>query len=266
MVAVNAFLSSVAHAAMPGRQRYVGTPLLSLVLALLIGTRLSDSQSGYRALRREAVLALGLRAQGMELASEMLLKAGRAGLNVVEVPTAYRVRVGPSKLSPVGDGWRHLQLLLLLSPHLSLILPGLVASLLGLILCASTLVSPTGITVGSVRWLPVFLGPMLLMLGAQAAFVGCLAAHRSALSPPWVRRALRGLDRPGAVNRLLGGLALVMLIGLLADAALLVLWLTDRSGPALLGVAGLAQAMIVVGGSGIATLLAADYARDALGW
>lgn len=256
----------IAAGAMPTLHRYLGTPLLTRALAFLTGTPLTDSQSGFRAFRREAVLGLGLRARGMEYASEMLLRAGRSGLLLAEVPTDYRVRVGASKLSPLGDGWRHIRLLLLLSPHLSLLTPGLVVAVLGLLLCAVSLVAPAGIALGGLRWLPVFLGPMLLILGSQAGLLGCLASHRSSLTPERLRGALRLLDRPNAVNRLLGGFAVVATLGVLVDGALLALWLVGRSGSALLGVAGLAQAAIVVGCGGIATLLAVDYARDALDW
>ena len=256
----------IAPGAMPGLHRYVGTPALSRALGALAGPRLCDSQSGYRAFRRQAVEPLGLRSRGMEYASEMLLKAGRAGLVVEEVPTDYRTRLGVSKLRPVGDGWRHLRLLLLLSPHATLILPGIVATIVGLALCAVSLIAPSGIPLGDVRWLPVFLGPMLLILGGQSMLLGCLAAHRTPLTPARVRRALSFLEQPGAGNRLLGGLALVAFAGCVADVALLVLWLTGHSGPSLLGVAGLAQALIVVGTVGIATLFAAADARDLLGW
>jgi glycosyltransferase involved in cell wall biosynthesis len=249
----------IAAGAMPGLHRYVGTPLLTRALLLAAGVRVSDSQSGYRAFRRQTILDLGLRARGMELASEMLFRAGRAGLSVVEVPVAYRRRVGQSKLSPLGDGWRHVQLLLLLAPHLSLVLPGVLATLLGLALCAISLFTATGIEIGGVRWLPIFLGPMLLILGVQTALLGCLAAHRSALTPARVRRALAWLDGPGTSGRALAAFAGVALAGIVIDLALLALWLLGQSGPSLLGVAGLAQALIVIGGGGIATLIAFDY-------
>lgn len=249
----------IAAGAMPRLHRYLGTPVLSRALMIAGGTRVSDSQSGYRAFRRQTMLDLGLRARGMEFASEMLFRAGRADLSVVEVPSGYRQRLGESKLSPLGDGWRHLQLLLLLAPHLSLILPGLLATAFGLGLGAISLVTARGIEVAGVRWLPIFLGPMLLILGVQATFLGCLAAHRSALTPVRLRRALDWLDGPGAMGRVLGGFALVALLGIVIDAALLMLWLAGRSGPGLLGVAGLAQALILIGGGGIATLFASDY-------
>lgn len=249
----------IAAGAMPGLHRYVGTPLLTRALIVVAGLRVSDSQSGYRAFRRETILSLGLRARGMELASEMLFRAGRAGLTVVEVPVDYRVRVGQSKLSPLGDGWRHIQLLLLLAPHLSLMLPGALATALGLALSAISLFTATGIEVAGVRWLPIFLGPMSLILGVQATFLGCLAAHRSALTPVRVRRWLSWLDGPTAIGRVLGGFAVVALLGIVIDAVLLVLWLRGESGPGLLGPAGLAQALIVIGGGGLATLFASDY-------
>jgi len=47
---------------------------------------------------------------------------------------------------------------------------------------------------------------------------------------------------------------------------LLVAWLFDQSSDRLVGIAGLAQALIVIGGSGIATVFAADYSRESLGW
>jgi hypothetical protein len=235
---------------------------------MLTGTRLSDSQSGYRAFWRETALDLQLRARGMEYASEMLLKAGRAGLAVAEVPTDYRVRVGESKLNTFGDGWRHIQMLLLLSPHLTLIVPGMVLTLIGLLLCLVPLLAPLGVPFFSVRWLPVFIGPMLLILGAQAVFLGALAAHRSVLTPVAFRRRLRldVLDRPTAVNRLLGVFLTIAIVGVAIDAILLVAWLFDRSSDRLVGIAGLAQALVVIGGSGIATVFAADYSRESLGW
>jgi Glycosyl transferase family 2 len=268
MVVASRLQGAIGKGAMPGLHRYVGTPVLTRVLRLLTSTRLSDSQSGYRAFWREPVVGLGLRARGMEYASEMLLKAGRAGLALAEVPTDYRPRVGESKLNTFGDGWRHIQMLLLLSPHLSLIVPGLVAALVGLVLCFVPVLAPAGLLFFSVRWLPVFIGPMLLILGAQGLFLGALAAHRSALTPVAFRRrfGLDFLDRPDAVNRLLGAFLLLALLGVLLDAVLLVAWLADRSSDRLVGMAGLAQALIVVGVSGIVTVFAADYSRESLGW
>jgi hypothetical protein len=250
--------------AMPELHRRVGTPLLSRLLRLLTGSRVIDSQSGFRAFRRSRLAALGLRAPGMEFASEMLLRAERAGWTVVETPTGYRPRLGESKLDPLADGWRHLRLLLLLSPQLSLLLPSAVAIVLGVVFCAMSLVAPQGVWLGPFRWLPVFLGPMLLILGGQAGLLGLLATHRSPLAPVGLRRRLAWLGRPGGVRRLLTACAAVATLGAALDLLLLALWLGGRTGPQWLGAAGLAQAAIVFGLGGIATLFAIEFARDSL--
>jgi hypothetical protein len=266
MVIGSRLQGEISKGAMPTLHRYLGTPIQTMLLRILTGIRLSDCHSGYKAFWRDRVAPLNLRARGFDYQTEMLLKAGRAGLTLKEVPTDYRVRVGESKLSTLRDGWLNTQMLLLLSPHFTLIFPGLAAASLGLLFCGMSLIAPTGIEIVNLRWLPVFLGPMLLILGVQAAFLGCIAAHRSTLTPIAIRRRLAFFDRPDAVNRLLGGFLVVALIGALLDAILLVLWLADLSSDALIGVAGLAQALIVIGGSGIATVFAADYSRESLGW
>lgn len=266
MVIGSRLQGTISKGAMPTLHRYIGTPVQTLVLRILTGTHLSDCHSGYKAAWRDQMVALDLRARGFDYQTEMLLKAGRAGLKLAEVPTNYRARVGESKLHTFRDGWLNTQMLLLLSPHFTLIFPGLTLALLGFLLCCVSLVAPAGIAIASLRWLPVFLGPTLLILGAQAAFLGSLAAHRSPLTPLAIRKRLRFLDRRDAVNRLLGIFLAIALVGILLDVGLLVLWLIHHSSNSLLGVAGLAQALIVIGGSGIATVFAADYTRESLGW
>src|SRR5438067_2216728 len=51
---------------------------------------------------------------GMELASEMVVKAKRVGLRIDEIPVTYRARPdhSPSKLRAVPDGMRHVRYML----------------------------------------------------------------------------------------------------------------------------------------------------------
>jgi len=84
---------------------------LSMLIRRLGGPQVTDSQSGFRAFRRARLGALGLQSSGMELASEMLLRAAQEGWQVSEVPVGYRQRIGESKLATVPDGLRHLRLI-----------------------------------------------------------------------------------------------------------------------------------------------------------
>ncbi len=250
--------------AMPFLHQHVGTPLITRTIKLITGGTVSDSQSGYRAFWRQSVAQLDLSTSGMEYASEMLLKAGRAGLNVIEVPSGYRPRVGESKLNTFGDGWRHLRMLLVLSPHVTLVLPGVVLLVIGVGLNLLSLLLPSGVPVGELQWLPVFLGPLLMIVGAQMLWLGGIAAYRMGYAPGWLEERLGILAEPRAVDALLMRFTILVAIGLFADAVLAALWLAELSGPALTGPAGLAQAAVIIGFNGIGTVLSADFARDSI--
>jgi len=96
--------------AMPWYKRRLGNPLLTQFLDVLFGLQVSDAHCGMRALTKEALACMNLKCDGMEFASEMLVEAARRRLRIEEVPISYRRRRGaPSKLSSIGDGWRHLR-------------------------------------------------------------------------------------------------------------------------------------------------------------
>jgi Glycosyl transferase family 2 len=132
--------------AMPWLHRRVGNPVLTRILNLLYGTRVSDAHCGMRAFRRSLLARLRLKTTGMELASEQIIRAGKLGLDIRELPIEYRPRAGRSKLSPFPDGWRHLRLLLVHSPTWLFLIPGaallaagLVAGVAGIVLAAAAL-------------------------------------------------------------------------------------------------------------------------------
>lgn len=65
--------------------------------------------------RREAYRRLDLKAEGMEFASEMLIKAAVMGMRIGEVPIRYypREEGSSSKLRTFRDGWRHLRAIMI---------------------------------------------------------------------------------------------------------------------------------------------------------
>ena len=114
----------------------IGNPLLSGFLNLLFRTPVRDAHCGMRALRRDVLPTLALQATGMELASEMVIRATKGGLQIRELPIALHPREGESKLSPFRDGWRHTRLMLVYHPNFLFLLPGVVFGAIGTVLMA----------------------------------------------------------------------------------------------------------------------------------
>src|ERR1039458_4594447 len=75
LVMGNRFQGGIAARAMPALHRYLGNPVLSFTGRLFFRSKIRDFHCGLRGFRRDSVLALGLQASGMELASEMVVKA-----------------------------------------------------------------------------------------------------------------------------------------------------------------------------------------------
>lgn len=108
------FQGGIAPGAMPLLNRYLGNPALSWAARWLFGSPVRDIQCGLRGVRRDAFLGLGLQAQGMEFASEMVIRATLKGLRISQVPTplAKDGRTRPPHLRPWRDGFRNLWLML----------------------------------------------------------------------------------------------------------------------------------------------------------
>ena len=129
----NRFRGGIRPGAMPALHRYLGNPVLSFVGRLFFASRVSDFHCGLRGVERASALKLGLRAPGMEFASEMIVKATLAGWRIAEVPTVLSPagRSRPPHLRSWRDGWRHLRFLLMMSPRWLLLYPGACLAVLG---------------------------------------------------------------------------------------------------------------------------------------
>jgi hypothetical protein len=84
---------------------------MSGVLSKMAGVRLTDSQSGYRLISTEAWPKLGLDTSGFDTESEMLVRACRMGMTVVEVPIRTIYGDETSSIHPVRDTVRWVRLL-----------------------------------------------------------------------------------------------------------------------------------------------------------
>ena len=84
-----------------------GVRIFNLLIQILTGAAVSDSQSGYRAMKSEVLENLNLKSGGYEIESEMLVKIARRRFRVREVPVSFEQRTyGRSTLDPIVDGFR----------------------------------------------------------------------------------------------------------------------------------------------------------------
>jgi len=89
--------------------RYIGSQLIMLAINYRWQVRLTDSQNGFRALRRDAARALRLKANLTTIEQEMLMRALKCGCRVVEIPShEFERRWGVSKVSVWRLWWAYL--------------------------------------------------------------------------------------------------------------------------------------------------------------
>ena len=169
------FKGTIHGDAMPFLNRFVGNPVLTGMLNLLFGVKVSDAHCGMRAVRRAALPVLDLHSTGMEFASEMVFKAYRRGLIVSEVPIDYYPRVGESKLNRFTDAWRHVRFMLLYSPSWLYLVPGGLLLLLGLVGMVALAAGPVDI-LGHTWQIHTMLGFVAMtLIGAQVIQLGVFA-------------------------------------------------------------------------------------------
>jgi glycosyltransferase involved in cell wall biosynthesis len=79
---------------------------MSLVLSLVCGKKIEDSQCGYRLLSRNAVEKMSLKTEKYEIESEMLLEAKRHGLKISSVDINSIYQGETSQINPFSDTLR----------------------------------------------------------------------------------------------------------------------------------------------------------------
>jgi len=96
----------------PGNQmpriRRLGNRIYAVLLGFLSGRAVSDTASGMRVIRRDALPELYPLPDGMHFTPAMSARALLGDLRIVEIPMAYAERVGESKLRVMRDGFRFL--------------------------------------------------------------------------------------------------------------------------------------------------------------
>lgn len=205
--------------------RWVGTPVLTFLLNRFIGTRVTDCNTGFRAMPKAVFDQLDLRATGMELATEVIVRAGLLDVPIIEVPVVQQPPAPGRQphLRRFRDGWRHLQFILLHAPDRVLLMPGAMTLALGLLFFAPQIAGPA-------RLGPLFMDIHLMILGALLMLIGvemigsavvCATIAGEPVAPPG--HLSRRLGRAFGFERMLIFAGLLFALGFAADVSVVVI-------------------------------------------
>ena len=224
------FEGTIHGEAMPWLNRHIGNPILTGLLNVLFGVKISDAHCGMRAVRKDALPTLDLHSTGMEFASEMVFKAFRRKLRVSEIPIDYYPRVGESKLNRFGDAWRHVKFMLLYSPSWLYFVPGLTLLVLGILGALALAAGPVEVLGRTWQIHTLFLFMFAILLGMQVVQLGIFARAFAAAhlgeTDQFVERAYGRLR----LEHGLAGGGLLLLAGVVTLLAIFVSWAVGGFG------------------------------------
>jgi len=174
---------SIEPGSMPTLHQYVGTPITTWILNRVFSSKFSDIHCGMRGITRDALQRMNLQSQSWEYASEMMLKSVQMQLRTTEVPVTFlKDRDGRLShhrrsgwFSPFSAAWINLRAMFIYGSDFFLLKPGLLLSLVGLVLMlpvtfGDLAIGPIGL---SLNW--QFLGVAILAVGCQTFLLGCVS-------------------------------------------------------------------------------------------
>ena len=113
LVIGNRYKGKMDKGAIKFSHKYIGTPIISLLIRKKYKVKIHDANCGLRGYDNEKIIDLNCVATGMDYATEMIIKAGKANLRVKEIPINFYKdkRNGKSHLKTLQDGIRHFKLI-----------------------------------------------------------------------------------------------------------------------------------------------------------
>ena len=174
----NRFAGEIKPGAMPWHHKYIGNPGLTALLNLFFHSGIGDTHCGMRGFTREVFDRMDVRSNGMEFASEFVIKAAQLGARTSEIPiTLWKDKRGrPPHLRSFRDGWRHLRFMLLYAPNWLFLLPGGTLMAAGLFLTCWLLPGARNISRNVVLDLHTMIfGVIFTLMGAQILAIGSFA-------------------------------------------------------------------------------------------
>jgi glycosyltransferase involved in cell wall biosynthesis len=91
--------------------RWFSNQLTSVMISVLAGQSVRDSQSGYRWISTEVLKKIELKSKRYDLEPELLIKAGRIGIKIGRVPISTIYTGGGSFINPLVDTGRFIRLM-----------------------------------------------------------------------------------------------------------------------------------------------------------
>jgi glycosyltransferase involved in cell wall biosynthesis len=223
----------VLPGAMPFTHRWFGNPLFSQMAQRMFAAPIHDVYCGLRGFTRELYDRLELQCEGMEFATEMIIKASLHGARITEIPITLHPdgrKTHAPHLRTVRDGWRTLRFFLVFSPRWLFLAPGFLFALLGL---AGYAVALPGLAIGGVTFdaHTLLFSSLAIMMGYQSVLFA-ICAKTFAINEGLLPKDPR-VDRFFKVIYLERGLAigvLAFLAGLILLGAAVVQWKSAHFG------------------------------------
>ena len=215
----------ISQGAMPWSHRHIGNPLFTFLARNWFGSPINDVYCGMRAFRKSFYDSLKMKCNGMEFATEMIIKAANIRANTAEVPITLhkdgRIQ-HPPHLRTIRDGWRTLQFFLLCAPAKLFLLPGISMCFAGIL---GSLLGYFGSSLG-----PITLGAhsmlgssLLIVSGYQAILMHNLSlnlSERLGIVRSQGNRGFKGFILPGGITFTL----VLMLAGISLWAKVFLSW------------------------------------------
>lgn len=223
------FRGSMERGAMPFHHKYFGSPLTTLAADLLLRQRLTDIHCGMRAMPTQKLVDLGLRSDGWEYASEMIVNSIRRGYTITEIPISFfkdmEGRVSHVKrqgwATPFIAGWRTLRVLMTNAADFFVVPPGIFLSIVGAAVLLVLSIGPVaiGATTFTLNTMVAGLGAFSLglLLLAFGVFARCYYDVTDRRLRTW--RHLLEFNRAVAIS------FLVASVGILLDVWFVAAWI-----------------------------------------
>jgi glycosyltransferase involved in cell wall biosynthesis len=229
----NRFTGEIKDGAMSWHHRHLGTPILTGILNLFFRAGVSDINCGMRGMSKKLAAELDFRTNGMEFASESLIKAAKSGARIAEVPITMWPdrRDRPPHLRSFRDGWRHLRFIMLSAPNWLFLLPGGLLMALGIGFVFWLLPGPKFAGRIGLNTNTMSLAMMLVLLGMHIFSIGLFVkvfCYTERLTRGQ-RTLARWLKRLRLEHGLLLGAALTG-VGILGDGIVIGRWAANGFG------------------------------------